>query len=232
MEHASYRQRRDQIETYFDRTALDSWKRLTGEEKVSGIRATVRAGRAEMRDLLLSRFAGDIRGMRILDACCGSGQLGLELARRGADVLGIDLSAGMIRHGRMSMPAIEGPGRLDLMCGDMLSPTLGRFDAVVAMDSLIHYNRTDVARALSDLAGRVNRKIVFTLAPRTVPLLLMHSAGKLFPRSDRSPAIEPVSAARLYHSLLNLPEFDGWKGIDPVRVSKGFYISEACEMNR
>lgn len=232
MDHASYRTRRDQIETYFDRTALDAWKRLTSDEKVSGIRATVRAGREAMRSILLSRFGGDLRGMRILDAGCGSGQLGLELARRGADVLGIDLSAGMVRHARNALPPIEGPGNLDLMCGDMLSPTLGRFDAVVAMDSLIHYNAADVARALGGLADRVSQKIVFTLAPRTLPLTVMHAAGKLFPRSDRSPAIEPVATQKLYATLKQRPEFEGWLGVEPVRVSRGFYISEACEVYR
>ncbi len=32
------------------------------------------------------------------------------------------------------------PGTIDFRVGDMLDPALGRFDHVVAMDSLIHYN--------------------------------------------------------------------------------------------
>ena len=45
----SYTQRRGEIETYFDRTAAPPGQRLTSDAPVSGIRATVRAGRDRMR---------------------------------------------------------------------------------------------------------------------------------------------------------------------------------------
>lgn len=50
----SYIERRGELETYFDRTAADTWAKLTSDAPVSGIRATVRAGRDEMRNTLLS----------------------------------------------------------------------------------------------------------------------------------------------------------------------------------
>ena len=39
----AYEQRRSQIEHYFDRTAADAWARLTSNEPVGRIRATVRS---------------------------------------------------------------------------------------------------------------------------------------------------------------------------------------------
>lgn len=57
MQDAAYIKRRDEIQTYFDRTALDAWKRLISTEKVSGVRATVRAGRDAMRQAILDRLA-------------------------------------------------------------------------------------------------------------------------------------------------------------------------------
>ena len=45
----TYQERRGQLQTYFDRTAVDAWARLTSTAPVSKIRATVRAGRDEMR---------------------------------------------------------------------------------------------------------------------------------------------------------------------------------------
>jgi magnesium-protoporphyrin O-methyltransferase len=42
----SYDERRSELKTYFDRTAVDAWARLTSTAPVSRIRATVRAGRA------------------------------------------------------------------------------------------------------------------------------------------------------------------------------------------
>jgi len=53
----SYQQSRGRLETYFDKTARKAWEDLTSDVPVSGIRATVRAGRDEMRDLLLSSLA-------------------------------------------------------------------------------------------------------------------------------------------------------------------------------
>ena len=54
MNTTAYEQRRSQIEHYFDRTAADAWARLTSNEPVGRIRATVRAGRDTMRETLLS----------------------------------------------------------------------------------------------------------------------------------------------------------------------------------
>ena len=86
MQTATYQSRRSQIETYFDRTAADAWARLTSDAPVSGIRATVRAGRDEMRQTLLSWLPEDLTGKRLLDAGCGTGAFAIEAARRGAQV--------------------------------------------------------------------------------------------------------------------------------------------------
>src|SRR6478736_3225079 len=73
--------RRELIERYFDRTAADAWARLTSSAKVSGIRATVRAGRDRMRATLLGWLPSDLRDARLLDAGCGTGALAVEAAR-------------------------------------------------------------------------------------------------------------------------------------------------------
>jgi magnesium-protoporphyrin O-methyltransferase len=63
----------------------------------------------------------------------------------------------------------------------MLDPALGRFDHVVAMDSLIHYRAADIVRVLAGLAARTRGSIVFTFAPRTPLLAAMHAVGRLLP---------------------------------------------------
>jgi hypothetical protein len=60
MPTASYSHRRGELETYFDRTAVDAWKTLTSDAPVSKIRATVRAGRDRMRSTLLSWLPEDL----------------------------------------------------------------------------------------------------------------------------------------------------------------------------
>ncbi|EHP90533.1 Mg-protoporphyrin IX methyl transferase, partial [Methylorubrum extorquens DSM 13060] len=73
-----YLTRRSQLETYFDRTAVEAWSRLTSDAPVSKIRATVRAGRDTMRANLLGWLPADLTGLRLLDAGCGTGALAVE----------------------------------------------------------------------------------------------------------------------------------------------------------
>ncbi|MBV6649332.1 MAG: magnesium protoporphyrin IX methyltransferase [Hoeflea sp.] len=232
MQDAAYIKRRDEIQTYFDRTALDAWKRLISTEKVSGVRATVRAGRDAMRQAILDRFGEDLSGWRILDAGCGAGPLAIELAHRGADVLGVDLSPQMIEHANEALPAIRNGGSVRLTAGDMLSPEHGDFDAVVSMDALIHYSGDEATAAIAGLAHRTSRKMVFTLAPRTGFLAAMHKLGGLFPRSDRSPLIHPVVIDQMMNRMLARGDMQDWSRGETARISSGFYISEAQELVR
>ncbi|WP_306119745.1 MULTISPECIES: magnesium protoporphyrin IX methyltransferase [unclassified Roseitalea] len=230
----TYAKRRGELEVYFDRTAVDGWKKLVTEEKVSRIRQTVREGRAQMRATLLSYLPGDLSGWRVFDAGCGSGVMSFELARRGAEVLGVDLSPQMIGFARGRLAEIERseplPGRVTFAAGDMLGAAQGRFDAVVAMDSLIHYRPADAADALAALAARTGRTMVFTLAPRTPLLAAMHAVGQMFPRGDRSPGIEPVRPERLTDALLGRHDMAGWRAGRTGRIARGFYISQAMEV--
>jgi len=231
MATATYLHRRGQIQTYFDRTAVDAWRRLTSDAPVGSIRATVRAGRNEMRAALLSWLPDDLSGRRLLDAGCGTGALSIEAARRGADVVGIDLAPAIIEMAEERMPA-EVRHQIAFHSGDMLDAQHGQFDHVVAMDSIIHYEARDVTGVLAGLAARTRHSIVFTFAPRTPLLAAMHSVGRLFPRGDRAPAIEPVAEARLRRLIAIDPRLDGWTTARTQRVTSGFYISQGMELVR
>jgi magnesium-protoporphyrin O-methyltransferase len=230
MPTVSFSERRAQLETYFDRTAVEAWSRLTSNAPLGRIRTTVRAGRDEMRGTLLGWLPDDMRGMRLLDAGCGTGMLAIEAARRGAHVLAIDLSATLVELAEERMPADIGSGRVDFHVGDMLAPSLGHFDYVVAMDSLIHYRPQDVVRALSQLATRTRRGVLFTFAPRTPALAVMHAVGRVFPRGDRAPAIEPVAEERLQDLIAKDAELSVWRLRRTRRVAIGFYTSQALEL--
>jgi magnesium-protoporphyrin O-methyltransferase len=231
MHSATYQRRRAQIETYFDRTAADAWARLTSNAPVSRIRATVRAGRDEMRATLLSWLPASLDGRSVLDAGCGTGALAVEAARRGARVTAIDLSPTLVDLARSRMPALAGGGSIDFRSGDMLDPSLGEFDHVVCMDSLIHYRAEDTVRILAGLATRTRGSIVFTFAPRTPALAAMHAVGRLFPRGDRAPAIEPVAEARL-RQMIAAGLGGNWRTGRTRRIASGFYQSQALEVVR
>jgi magnesium-protoporphyrin O-methyltransferase len=226
----TYATRRGELLQYFDRTAVEAWKRLTSDAPVNSIRATVRAGREEMRRTLLGWLPDDLRGVRLLDAGCGTGALAFEAAGRGADVVAIDLSPTLVNLAQDRLPPALGGGSIEFHVGDMLNPDLGHFDYVVAMDSLIHYRPGDAVRVLDGLAQRTGRSVLFTFAPATPALRVMHAVGRLFPRGDRAPAIEPVRPAvmsRLIHS--GVAKYVTQR---THRVSRGFYISQALEISR
>jgi magnesium-protoporphyrin O-methyltransferase len=229
---ASYRTRRGELETYFDRTASQTWAKLTSDAPVGSIRATVRAGRDRMRATLLAFLPDDLTGLRILDAGCGTGALAVEAAKRGANVVAIDLAGSLVEIARERLPQAAGPGCIEFRVGDYADPALGRFDHVVAMDSIIHYRKADMVATLERLAAMTERSILFTIAPRTPLLSAMHLAGKLFPRGDRSPRIEPVAPAALIKAAGRNETLQDWQFGRSHRVATGFYISQAMELSR
>jgi magnesium-protoporphyrin O-methyltransferase len=230
MSVATYLERRGELETYFDRTAVDAWARLTSDAPVGRIRATVRAGRNEMRNTLLSWLPANMNGARLLDAGCGTGALSIEAARRGARVVAIDLSPTLVSVGRERIPADLDSSVIEFKAGDMLDPKLGRFDFVVAMDSLIHYRPADTCRIVAGLAARTGEALLVTFAPKTPALAAMHAVGRLFPRGDRAPAIEPVAERKLRQLLMSEESLERWQLGRSRRITSGFYKSHALEL--
>ena len=232
MESVTYQSRRRELEEYFDRTAAEAWAALTSDRPVSGIRATVRAGRDRMRATLLGYLPEDLSGQRVLDAGCGTGALAVEVARRGADVVAIDLSPTLVDLARERSPSRPGAGRIDFRVSDMLDPGLGRFDWIVAMDSLIHYQAADMAEMIARLVARADRGMAFTFAPRTALLTVMHAVGRVFPGGNRAPAIEPIREPALRRRLHEHPSMTGVRVGRSARIDSRFYISNAMELVR
>lgn len=81
-------------------------------------------------------LAGDVAGRRILDAGCGSGPLSAALRDRGADVTGIDASAGMLSLARRRLGDDAALHVADL--SDPLPFADGAFDDVVS-SLVLHY---------------------------------------------------------------------------------------------
>jgi magnesium-protoporphyrin O-methyltransferase len=217
---SDYQGTRARVETYFDSTATKTWERLTSDAPVSRIRQTVREGRDRMRALMLSRLPQDLAGCRVLDAGCGTGAMTEELARRGATVVAADISPKLVMIAQDRLPLALRP-QVSFHAGDMTDAGLGRFDAVLAMDSLIYYSAKDIARTLHAFGARAGQ-VVFTVAPRTPLLMVMWHAGKLFPRGDRSPVMIP-------HGIADLSRATGPGLVSVGRVARGFYISECLE---
>jgi magnesium-protoporphyrin O-methyltransferase len=151
----TYGATRDRVEAYFDRTATKTWERLTSDAPVSGIRQTVREGpRPDARDHAVAAARGPDRA-RVLDAGCGTGAMTEELARRGAEVVAIDISPQLVEIAEKRMP--EASARADhLHLRRHAVGPIWAFDHVMAMDSMIYYTDDDLGQALAGLSARVS----------------------------------------------------------------------------
>ncbi|MCU1454459.1 MAG: Methyltransferase type 11 [Acidimicrobiales bacterium] len=79
----------------------------------------------------------------VLDAGCGTGRVAMELARRGHDVVGVDLDPAMLAPARANAP------ELDWREGDLAHLDLGRtFDAVVLAGNVLIFVTPGTERAV------------------------------------------------------------------------------------
>src|SRR3954454_10168413 len=101
-------------------------------------------------------------GSRVLDVATGTGDLAIELARRGCDVVGTDFSEEMLEHARTKAPGLrwEHANALELPYED------GRFDAATV--GFGARNFSDLERGLGEMA-RVVRPGGRVADPETTP---------------------------------------------------------------
>ena len=127
----------------------------------------------------------------------------------------------------------SGAGKVTItwLAGDMADASLGHFDYVIAMDSVIHYPLDVIADLIEGWAERTKRAVIVTYAPSNPLLLTMKAVGKIFPRQDRSPRINPISEKRLSEALHACLGDQIMLG-RTERVSTGFYKSQALEVMR
>lgn len=233
MSESSYAERRNQLTTYFDHTAAAAWQALTSTDPVGRIRATVRAGRDAMRQTLLDWLPADLTGQTLFDAGCGTGALSIEAARRGAEVLALDVAANLVDVARERAAGEKFRGSIDFRVGDMLGDAPACVDHVVAMDSLIHYDEHDVHKIVADFSSRATRSVLFTSAPWNPALGAMHFIGRLIPHGHhRAPAIEPIHIERLMKKINEDLDSAGWAAAQTRRIKSGFYISQAISLQR
>jgi SAM-dependent methyltransferase len=108
---------------------------------------------AELKDKpfdreLLDRFAARVRGRgRVCDVGCGPAQIARYLRDRGVDVLGLDLSAGMLAEARRLNPDLLFVQSSMLALG-LGSETMG---GIAAFYSIIHIPRAQVVAALAEM---------------------------------------------------------------------------------
>ena len=220
----TYLAKRARLENYFNEVSSDAWDKLTSNEPVSFVRQLVREGREKMQIAIMEKLPHDLKGMRILDAGCGTGSLSRMLDERGAEVVGVDISDKLIDVAKNRSTANK---NIEYFAGDMKEQSFGNFDYIIAMDSLIHYSTEDVISSIADFSTRANNSVLFTVIPSTFVLNTKLRLGKFFPKSERSPEVVPIEWGQL-EQLKALKINASLTKIK--RIKSFFYVSEAWEL--
>ena len=220
----TYLAKRERLENYFNEVSSDAWDKLTSNEPVSFVRQLVREGREKMQAAIMEKLPQDLKGIRVLDAGCGTGVLSRMLDERGAEVVGVDISDKLIEVAKNRSRSHR---NIEYFAGDMKEQSFGNFDYIIAMDSLIHYSTEDVIRSIADFSKRANNSVLFTVIPSTFALRTKLRLGKYFPKSERSPEVVPIGWSQL-HQLEALGINASLEKIK--RIKSFFYVSEAWEL--
>jgi 2-polyprenyl-3-methyl-5-hydroxy-6-metoxy-1,4-benzoquinol methylase len=110
----------DEIRGFWNRVA-DDWQVQVGGHGDSN--------RVLNSDPVLWAYAGNLAGLKVLDAGCGTGYLSNQASDRGARVTGIDISERMIEIARAQYPRID--FRVD-SCSELRTIADSEFDLVIA----------------------------------------------------------------------------------------------------
>jgi SAM-dependent methyltransferase len=126
------------LKSSYNRVAADYAERIAGELKHKPFDRE-----------LLDHFAALTLGRGVVcDLGCGPGHVGQYLLERGVDVMGIDLSPGMLEEARRLSPGI------DFREGDMraIPGDDGSWAGIVCFYAIIHLPPEDVAKALREMS--------------------------------------------------------------------------------
>ncbi len=128
-------------------------------------------------DPVLWSFLGDISGLTVLDAGCGTGYLSRKLAERGARVVAVDAAERMIDIARR-----ESPAELDISyrvasCVDLEGVADGSIDRVVSNYVLMDISDLDGAVAAFHRVLRPGGVVVAVFSHPCFPLSAMDETG-------------------------------------------------------
>ncbi len=218
-----------QLQTYFNGLGFERWSAIYGQAPVSRIRQTIREG----HELMLKQAEAWLLETRIdgtlLDAGCGTGLFTLAMAKRGFAVTAIDIAPRMVQAVRTEAQQEGVIDLITLMEGDIETVT-GDFDAVVCFDVLVHYPREPFKDLCTFLAQRCNGQgpLIFTYAPYSRILAMLHKVGGWFPKNSRRTEIQMTPDKVVVETLAGA----GLKVRRTADISHGFYHVRLLEAEK
>lgn len=87
------------VREYFNKSGFERWKKIYGEsDEVNRVQLDIRLGHSKTVDSVMKMLSeeGELKGVSVCDAGCGTGSLAIPLAKQGAIVFASDISAAMV----------------------------------------------------------------------------------------------------------------------------------------
>ena len=150
----------------------------------------------------VAEVASPRRAERALDVCTGTGGVALELARRGARVIGVDLAAGMLRRARRKQ--IDGMSSASFIHMDarQLAFADRSFPLVTASMALHEMGESERTQVLHEIARVASERVVIAdyRVPRDRYAALLFRVARCFEyleSDDFEPFVRRDFGARL-----------------------------------
>ena len=180
----------------------------------------------------------NIRGKRVVDVGCGGGILAESMARRGADVLGVDLSERPLKVAQLH--AMEaGIANIDyrsIAAEALAAEQPGQFDVVTCMEMLEHVpDPASVVKACHDMA-KPGGWVFFSTINRNPKAYLFAILGaeyllKMLPKGTHEFArfIQPAELAR-WCRVAGLDTVQ-YKGMEYNPITRRYWLSGDTSVN-
>ncbi|KAG0451611.1 hypothetical protein HPP92_026129 [Vanilla planifolia] len=163
------------VREYFNNTGFERWKKIYGDstEDVNKVQLDIRLGHSKTveKAILMLKDGGNLSGVTVCDAGCGTGSLAIPLALEGAVVSASDISAAMVAEARRqaeeALAGGEGITMPEFQVRD-LEGLEGKYDTVVCLDVLIHYPLEKAEKMIAHLASLAEKRLLVSFAPKTL----------------------------------------------------------------
>lgn len=217
----------EQLQSYFDGVGFERWAAIYGEAPLSRIRRSIRVGHARMLAQAQSWLTESCPAGRLLDVGCGTGLFAVAMAQRGYQVTAVDIAPRMVAAGQRAAQQAGVAERIHFLEGDVKT-VMERFDAVVCFDVLVHYPQPAFATICTQLAQRSDGPLLFTYAPYSRPLALLHWIGGRFPKGQRRTEIQMIPTTTVASILKDA----GMRVQRTQDISHGFYHVTLLEADK
>lgn len=222
------------VKEYFTNDGFQRWKKIYGDgDDVNKVQLDIRIGHAKTVESVMKMLLdeGELKGVSVCDAGCGTGLLAIPLAKEGAVVYASDISSSMVAEAtnkaKEELQGKEGVQMPKFEVSDLESLN-GKYDTVVCLDVLIHYPQNKADGMIAHLASLAENRVILSFAPKTFYYDLLKRIGELFPGPSKATRAYLHSEADIERALQKV----GWKIRKRGLTTTQFYFSRIVEAVR